>query len=113
MSKKIYILLATYNGEKYIKAQIHSLLCQTYEDWNLLIHDDGSNDNTVNIIKKLQEKDERIILIEDGIKCGGAGANFLHILKNYSTADYITFCDQDDIWLETKIEELMQKMLIL
>ena len=48
----IDILLATYNGEKYIKAQIHSLLCQTYEDWNLLIHDDGSTDKTNEIARK-------------------------------------------------------------
>ena len=104
----IDILLATYNGEKFIEEQIESLLSQTYKNWKLIIHDDGSNDNTVNIIKKLQEKDERIILIEDGIKCGGAGANFLHILKNYSTADYIIFCDQDDIWLDDKLSTLYQ-----
>lgn len=107
----IDILLATYNGEKYIKAQIHSLLCQTYEDWNLLIHDDGSNDRTLEIIKNLQKLDSRITLIEDGIKCGGAGDNFLYILKNYSRADYAIFCDQDDIWLETKVQELYEEML--
>jgi len=52
----IDILLATYNGERYIRQQIHSLLSQTYTDWRLLIHDDGSTDETINIIKDLQKR---------------------------------------------------------
>ena len=47
----IYILLATYNGEKYFSEQIESVLSQTYQDWKLWIHDDGSKDNTVQIIR--------------------------------------------------------------
>ena len=103
----IDVLLATYNGDKYIEAQIYSLLTQTYKDWKLIIHDDGSTDKTLEIIKQFQERDSRITLIEDGIKCGGAGTNFLHILKHYSTADYIIFCDQDDIWWENKLAVML------
>lgn len=103
----IDILLATYNGEKYIKAQILSLLSQTYEDWRLVVHDDGSTDKTIEYIKEFQAIDSRIYLIEDGIKCGGAGANFLHLLKNYSTSEYTIFCDQDDIWLENKLDVML------
>lgn len=106
----IDILLATYNGEKYIKAQILSLLSQTYEDWRLIIHDDGSTDKTIDIIKELQKMDSRIDLIEDGIKCGGAGANFMHLLKNYTKSEYAVFCDQDDVWLENKLTELLKVM---
>lgn len=105
------ILLATYNGEKYIKAQILSLLSQNHKDWRLIIHDDGSTDKTIDIIKELQKIDSRIDLIEDGIKCGGAGANFMHLLKNYTKSEYVVFCDQDDIWLESKVEELFKFML--
>lgn len=100
---KIDILMATYNGSKYLEAQIFSILSQTYRNWNLIIHDDGSNDDTIEIIKKISKIDSRINLIEDNIKCGGAGLNFMHTLK-FSTADYIMFCDQDDIWFDNKIE---------
>lgn len=107
----IDILLATYNGEKYIKTQILSLLSQTYGNWRLIIHDDGSTDKTVEIIKELQAIDNRINLVEDGIKCGGAAANFMHLLKNHSSSEYAIFCDQDDIWLERKIEDLLAVMI--
>lgn len=106
----IDILLATYNGEKYIKTQIYSLLTQTHKDWRLLIHDDGSTDKTIEIIKEFQKLDSRILLIEDEIKCGGAGANFLHLLKNYAEAEFIIFCDQDDIWLENKLEVMYERL---
>lgn len=99
----IDILLATYNGEKFLKEQIDSLKNQSYSDWRLLIHDDGSIDKTIDIIKEYQRNDPRIILIEDGIKFGNAGKNFMHLLS-FSTSDFIMFCDQDDIWMHDKIE---------
>lgn len=105
----IDILLATYNGEKYIEQQLYSIITQTYRSWNLIIHDDGSTDMTVEIIKRIQKTDERIIIVEDGIKCGGPGANFMHLLKNYSNNEYVIFCDQDDIWFENKVEILFHK----
>lgn len=106
----IDILLATYNGEKYIQQQLYSLLAQTYTNWRLLVHDDGSTDKTIEIVKKFQEIDSRIILIEDGIKCGGAGANFLHLLRNYADSECVIFCDQDDIWLENKLEVMYERL---
>ena len=57
---KIEILMATYNGEKYIKEQIDSIVSQSYYNWKLLIRDDGSKDNTINIIKEYEKKDKRI-----------------------------------------------------
>ena len=51
----IDVLLATYNGEKYLEAQLYSLLWQTHKDWRLIVHDDGSTDNTVAIIKNFQK----------------------------------------------------------
>lgn len=99
----IDILMASYNGEKFINAQLCSLVSQSFKDWRLLIHDDGSTDNTINIIKSWAEKDNRIVLIEDNIKCGGAAKNFLY-LTQFSNAPYCMFCDQDDIWFDNKIE---------
>lgn len=99
----IDILLASYNGDFYIEQQILSLQAQTYKDWRLLVHDDGSTDRTVDIIKKYEKIDSRIVLLEDHIKCGGAAANFMHLI-HFSDAPYVMFCDQDDIWLDNKIE---------
>lgn len=105
----IDILMATYNGEKYIENQILSLFQQTHKEWKLYIHDDGSTDNTLNIIKKYMELDRRIFLIEDNITGLKVGKNFLHTLS-FSQENYAIFCDQDDIWLEDKLEELLKIM---
>lgn len=99
----IDVLMATYNGEQFIDAQISSIVSQSFQNWKLIIHDDGSSDNTINIIKKWMQNDSRIVLIEDGIKCGGAAKNFLYLTK-FSDAPYCMFCDQDDIWFNNKIE---------
>ncbi|MDU1904879.1 MAG: glycosyltransferase [Dysgonomonas sp.] len=99
------ILLATYNGDLYIEQQILSLQSQTFDQWRLLIHDDGSHDNTISIIKRFAAIDKRIILIEDGIKHGNAAANFMHLI-NFADAPFIMFCDQDDIWFDNKIETM-------
>lgn len=99
------VLMATYNGGKYIENQLLSLIGQTFKDWVLYVHDDGSTDETIQIIKKYQKIDARILLIEDGITFGNAGLNFLHLLQ-FSAAQFTIFCDQDDIWLEHKLEAL-------
>ena len=99
----IDILLATYNGEKYISQQIYSIISQTYSDWRLIIHDDGSTDSTVEIIMKFVNMDSRIIFIDDKVKCGSPCSNFMHLLQ-FTTTEHIMFCDQDDIWLDNKIE---------
>ena len=83
---------------------------QSFKNWKLLIHDDGSNDNTVPIIKSWQEFDSRICLIDDGQLCGGAAENFMHLLR-YSTAEYVMFCDQDDIWFDNKIQVMFDAMI--
>lgn len=101
----IDIILATYNGEKYIEQQFLSLVGQTFKNWKCIIHDDGSTDRTVEIIKKFCALDSRFSLVEDSIHLKNPGKNFLHTLE-YSTSDFICFCDQDDIWLESKLEKL-------
>jgi len=105
---KVQILLATYNGEKYIEEQLNSLLSQTYNDFQILIRDDGSTDKTVSIIKNIAKKNEdKIIIIEDNINCGNPTANFMQLMKN-SDADYVMFCDQDDIWYPNKVEKSLE-----
>ena len=63
-NKKVLILMSTYNGEKYLSEQIESLLNQTYKNIKILIRDDGSKDNTVNIVKEFQKNHDNITLIE-------------------------------------------------
>ena len=102
--------MATYNGGHYIHAQLSSLVSQSFTDWRLLIHDDGSVDSTVDIIKSWVKIDSRIILIEDNVRCGGAANNFIYLTK-FSDAPYCMFCDQDDIWFDNKIETLYHAIL--
>jgi len=110
----IGILLATYNGGKYLKAQIDSILQQTYSNWVLLIHDDGSNDDTVSIIHEYNNKyEDKITYIDDNKQFKNAKMNFDHLFqyaKKYYNFDYIMFADQDDVWLSTKIEKTLKKM---
>jgi len=111
MNKKIHILLATYNGQNYISAQLNSILEQTNTNWQLLIHDDNSTDNTVAIIKQYQKLNpDKIHFIDDDVSFGNASANFSFLIEHVD-AEYIMFCDQDDVWLTNKIEVTLHKML--
>lgn len=106
----IDILLATHNGEAYLEEQIKSILSQTHKNWNLIIHDDNSNDKTKEILKTYTSKyPEKITFIDDGVKNGGAKENFSHLL-NFSKSEYIMFCDQDDIWLPNKIKNAYTRL---
>lgn len=106
----IDILLATYNGEKFIRDQIESILCQTYKDWNLIIQDDGSTDKTIGILKDYLEKyPEKIKIFLNKKNSGSCVKNFLSLAKR-SRSQYVMFCDQDDVWLEDKIEITLKAM---
>lgn len=106
----IDILLATFNGEKFLSKQLDSLLKQTYSDFKIIIRDDGSTDSTLKIIEKYKKKyPKKISLVTDDKKNVGATQNFGILLEN-SNADYIFFCDQDDVWLSNKVAISLQKM---
>lgn len=108
--ERIDILLACYNGERYIRNQLLSLQQQTHNNWHLYIRDDGSTDNTLNIINEFVSIDSRITLITDNKKKLGPALNFKELFK-YSSANYVICCDQDDIWFEKKIESLLREAL--
>lgn len=100
----IDILLASYNGEKYIAEQIESILNQTYTDWFLYIKDDCSTDNTINIILDYEKRyQDKIKVILSDKPTGSAKNNFFSMIQ-YSKNDYIMTCDQDDVWLQDKIK---------
>ncbi|KFI68323.1 Glycosyl transferase family 2 [Bifidobacterium magnum] len=102
------ILLASYNGADYIAAQIQSIQRQDYKNWRLLISDDCSSDDTLNIIKKYSEDDDRIVIVSSGKKFGSACSNFISMLK-YAKNKFVFFCDQDDVWLPDKISSFIAK----
>ena len=108
--KNIAILLATYNSELYLPEQLDSLFNQTYQDWNLYVRDDGSTDNTMDLIQKYKNKyPERIFVINDKEFHIGPMNSFMRLLESVD-ANYYMFCDHDDIWLPNKIEISINKM---
>jgi glycosyltransferase involved in cell wall biosynthesis len=111
-AKNIVILMATYNGEKYLCDQIKSIQRQTILNWKLLVRDDGSQDNTRHLLKKLARKDARIRYLHDQLGCLGTTGNFGVLMRAALAegADAIFFCDQDDIWLPLKIVRQLQSL---
>ncbi|MDD3048708.1 MAG: glycosyltransferase family 2 protein [Bacilli bacterium] len=104
----IDILMATYNGEKYLKEQIDSILNQTYSKFTLHISDDKSTDKTVHILKEYANKDKRIKLYFQKQNIGYI-KNFEYLISK-SKADYIMLSDQDDVWLDNKVEVCLEKI---
>ena len=105
--------MAAYNGEKYIAEQLESLQSQTYKSWNLYVRDDGSEDKTLDILNHYAKQDNRIsILANNGSRLGSCG-NFSLLMEQSPEADYVMFCDQDDVWMPTKIQTTLEAMLCL
>ena len=104
----VLVLMSTYNGEKYLSAQIYSLLDQNDVDINILIRDDGSKDSTIEIIKNFSQKYKNIKYYM-GQNLGFANS-FWNLILNAGTYDYYAFCDQDDIWDNRKISEAIKKI---
>lgn len=101
---RVSVAMATYNGEKYIKEQLDSILMNLSNNDEIIISDDGSTDTTINIIKSY--KDERIKILEGPKK--GVKKNFENAIKNTSGA-YIFLADQDDIWEKNKVETILDE----
>ena len=108
MEEKIDILLATYNGEKYLKEQLDSILNQTYKNIRIIISDDCSKDTTPEILKEYQKKDDRIEL---HIQKNNLGVvkNIEFLLKEVKSPYYM-LADQDDYWLPEKAEKSLEKL---
>lgn len=104
----IDILLPTYNGEKYLKEQIDSILNQTYKNIRLIISDDCSKDSTPKILEEYKGKDERIELYLQKENIGVVkGIEFL--LKKVKS-NYYMLADQDDVWLPIKVEKSIETL---
>ena len=105
----VQILMSTYNGEKYLREQLNSILEQTYPSIELLIRDDGSTDGTVEILKEYSETYENVRFYQGSNK--GAIQSFLELLRESNdNAKYYAFADQDDVWLPEKIEKAVKSL---
>lgn len=107
----IYILLSTFNGERYLPFLLTSLKNQTELNWKLIIRDDGSSDQTLDILKKFQEENENVFLMKQ--KNIGVKKSFNILIEEAlkcKDCEYIMFCDQDDIWEEDKVKKTFLKM---
>lgn len=100
----ISVAMCTYNGEKFINEQIDSILIQLSREDELIISDDGSTDNTINIIKEYSQKDKRIRFRKNELKPGVVN-NFQNAI-NHCKNEIIFFSDQDDIWLNNKVKKV-------
>ncbi|HEM3655090.1 TPA: glycosyltransferase family 2 protein [Streptococcus suis] len=101
---KVNILMSTYNGQQFLAEQIRSIQDQSYTDWTLFIRDDGSSDNTKEILKDFERQDSRIHLIDNDKSDNLGVIKSFHKLVNHDRADYYFFSDQDDVWLPNKLE---------
>jgi glycosyltransferase involved in cell wall biosynthesis len=107
---RVQVLLATYNGERFLVEQIESLLGQDYARVEVLARDDGSVDGTVALLKGFEERyPGRVRVLRDGVKSGSAMGNFERLLEA-SDAPYVCLCDQDDVWATQKVSAEMAAM---
>lgn len=106
----IAILLATYNGGDMLGDQLKSLLRQTHKDWSLVVSDDGSSDQTLGVICDFAARNpDKQITLRRGPALGSS-QNFLSLLRAAGSAQFVAFCDQDDVWFDDKLARAMGQL---
>jgi len=103
---KVSIIMPAYNAEKTIQASIDSVLVQTFPDWELLVIDDASQDGTVEMIKKLAENDQRVVLHVNEKNSGVSQSRNKGI--DLASGEWLAFLDSDDLWSTDKLEKQLQ-----
>jgi glycosyltransferase involved in cell wall biosynthesis len=108
----VTIILSTYNGENFLVAQLNSLLEQNYDNFNVIIRDDGSTDATASIIESYCNRYKEIFKFKrDSLGNVGVQHSFLSLLPLVSYDSYLMFCDQDDIWFKNKVTLFIESIL--
>lgn len=108
VEEKVIVLMSTYNGERFLREQIDSILQQKGCVIRLIVRDDGSNDATISILNEYQEK-KLLEWYSDGMNLGAA-KSFIKLIMEAPRADYYAFADQDDIWNSNKIESAIEML---
>jgi rhamnosyltransferase len=103
--RRIYILLATYEGDAFLPELLKSIKDQSHGDWTLLVRDDGSRDTTPQILREASRIDPRVVIAKDDGRQLGAVGNFAWLLQQAydNLADYVLTADQDDVWQTDKV----------
>src|SRR5690554_3666064 len=105
----VTIVMATYNGEKYLEEQIDSILSSTYKDFKLYIVDDGSRDSTMEILNRYQKQYPDKIHVKRNETNMGVTLNFLNAISR-TRSEYIMLYDQDDVWKKDKIAKTLKRV---
>ncbi|MCG3663341.1 MAG: glycosyltransferase [Aliarcobacter butzleri] len=105
MQSRVAVLLASYNGTKYIKEQIDSILNQKGVNVTIFISDDLSTDGNLQYLQNIYKDEKRLVYLDSHNKFGGAAKNFFRLIKDvdFSNFDYVSLADQDDIWYDDKL----------
>ncbi|WML36751.1 glycosyltransferase family 2 protein [Clostridium sp. OS1-26] len=103
MQHLVSIIMPCYNSENYIEEAIKSVIGQTYENWELIIIDDCSNDNSISIVKKYCMQDKRILFYQNEKNIGTAKTRNKGV--EFAKGQYIAFLDSDDIWYKEKLNK--------
>lgn len=106
----VHILLATYNGGRFLAEQLNSIARQTHTDWTLTVSDDGSTDNTLDIVAQFAEQVGQPVTLLQGPRMGST-YNFFCLIQKIPVdhpQDFFAFCDQDDVWLPEKLANAIE-----
>ena len=104
----VTVLLSTYNGERYLREQIDSVLRQKNVNVSILARDDGSRDGTVGILREYESKFKNFMYYKN--KNLGPARSFLDLICNAPDSEYYAFCDQDDVWDDDKLYHAVEKL---
>ena len=107
MKRHVLVLMSTYNGEKYLREQIDSILAQQDVNVDLLVRDDGSKDDTLKILDEYRSKGELTYYTGPNM---GPQRSFMHLLQNAPKSEYYAFADQDDVWMKDKLSCAVTKL---
>ena len=110
MNDLVSIIMPSYNCAAYIEESIRCVQAQTYQNWELIIVDDCSTDDTINRISNLKDKDKRIFLYQNESNSGAAVSRNLALQK--ARGRWIAFLDSDDLWEPQKLEKQIAFMEI-
>jgi len=111
----VAVVLAVYNGGKFLEQQLESIAFQDYQDWSLYARDDGSQDASLAIVERFSRQDRRIHVLTDAKRNLGARGNFASLIRldELTQHKYVAFSDQDDVWQQDKLSiqlDVMRKM---
>lgn len=108
--KRVEVLLATYQGSRYLRELLDSLEAQSEDGWRVVASDDGSVDGTLEILREYEERSPERFDVRVNAGARGAKENFGGLLRGSDGADYLFFADQDDVWYPDKLSRLLQEL---